>query len=81
MMEGEAQEEVVRDVGREGWRTDHARRQQRLNERKGRGSDEEKKVPTGFKGFEQKPTGHEKQPTALAQKWGHPVHTIITQMG
>lgn len=47
MEEGEAQEEVVRDVGREGWRrTHHARRQQRLNERKGRssGGGEEKRL-------------------------------------
>lgn len=43
-MEGEAQEEVVRDVGREGWRrTDHARRQQRVNEKNGRSSDKEKR--------------------------------------
>lgn len=43
-MEGEAQEEVVKDVRREGWcGTDHARRQQRLNEKKGRSSDEEER--------------------------------------
>lgn len=44
MMEGEAQEEVVRDVGREGWRgTDQAHGQQRLNEKKGRSGNEEER--------------------------------------